>query len=377
VLVPAADLAALLFIVALYLRYLPERRLQTRAQQTGFARRFTFFNIEYWSRSDRIAFLVIGVASWLALGTAGELTQIRVRQYSMPLSIGMGNLGGPTTRWYLENRLPASPERDLLLAIGYQDESQTAKAEQLYRQLPQFSESWNNLGALLQKSGKTADARQAFEQALRLDPGMPDARWNLEHKVLDSWTEMHQKLVPDRAMVAPPSREQFLRAFGVGSPFQFALQALGGPFTAYAMMQASARFVIPRPFSAAFILTVAEFAAALIILLALPYRDVTQPAYRSQTVLEYLLPGISPQWRQWGGIVLVAWAAFLLQWLVSFSRIGTVAFGGFPNIQRAFAVPAAPQPASVFQENAPYMLASLALLYAINAVLIRRSRRQM
>jgi hypothetical protein len=56
--------------------------------------------------------------------------------------------------------------------------------------------------------------------------------------------------------------------------------------------------------------------------------------------------------------------------------VGTATFGGFPNIQRGFGVPAAPQPANVFQQNALYILAGLALLYVINAVLIRRSRRQ-
>jgi tetratricopeptide (TPR) repeat protein len=375
-LVPAADLAAVFFILALYLRYLPERRLQTRAHQPGFARRFAFFNIEYWSRSDRIAFFLIGAASWLALGAAGALTQIRVRSVSMPLSAGMGSLGGPETRWFFENRLPASPERDLLLAIGYQDESQTVKAGELYRQLPQFAESWNNLGALLQESGKAVEAHQAFEQALRLEPSLPEARWNLEHKPQNFWTEMHQKFVPARAMIAPPSREHFLRAFGAGSLFQFGLQTLGGPFTTYAVMQSSIRFVIPRPFSAAFILTVAEFAAGLLILLVLPYRDVTQPSYGSQLFLEYLFPGISPQWRWSGGIVLMLWSALLVQWLLSLAGVGTATFGGFPNIQRGFGVPAAPQPANVFQQNAPYILAGLALLYVINAVLIRRSRRQ-
>jgi tetratricopeptide (TPR) repeat protein len=374
-LVPATDLAALLFILALYLRYLPERRLQGRAQQTGFARRFTFFNVEYWSRSDRVAFFLIGVASWIALGAAGALTQVRVRENSMPLSLGMGNMGGPETRWYLENRLPDSSERTLLLAIGYQNESQTRKAEQLYRQLPQFAESWNNLGVLLQESGKETEARQAFDQALRLDPNLPDARWNLDHKPQDFWTEMHQKFIPDRAMAAPPSREHFLRAFGAGSLFHFTLQALGGPFTTYAMLEARTRFVIPRPFSAAFILTVVEFGAGLLILLVLPYRDVTQAAYRSQLSLEYLLPGISPQWRWLGGIVLVLWAGLLVQWLASLAGVGTFAFGGFPNIQRAFGVQSATQPVNVFQVSAPYVLAGLATLYAINAVLIWRSRR--
>ncbi|HEY2383063.1 MAG TPA: hypothetical protein VGK48_17945 [Terriglobia bacterium] len=375
-LVPAVDLAAGLFILALFLRYLPQRKLQGRARQTGVARGFTFFNIEYWSRADRMAFFLICIASWFALGAAGAMTQTLVRQAGIPLSVGMGNFGGPATTWYFENRLAASPERDLLLAIAYQDEAENTKAEQLYRGLSQFPESWNNLGVLLQDAGKTAESRQAFEQALRLDSNMPDAHWNLEHKSQDFWTEMHQKFVPDRGMIAPPSRQHFMQALGLGSPSQFFLQALRGPFIGYAMLDAGARLRLPRPFALSFYLTLAEIAAGLLILLVLPFRDVTQPAYRFQLGLEYLLPGTAPQWRRWGGLLLCAWAALLLQWLASLAGIGTVAFGGFPNIQRSFGVPAASQPTNVFQQNAPYMLAAMAVLYAINAALVWRSHRQ-
>src|SRR5581483_10136733 len=264
-----------------------------------------------------------------------------------PLSIGSGNLGGPTTIWYLQNRVAASPERDLLLATAYQQDGQPDKAEPLYRQLSTFAESWNNLGVLLQDSGKTTEAQQAFQHALQLDPAMPDANWNLDHKPQGFWAEMHEKFLPARGMIAPPSREHYLRAFGVSVP-HVAVQALGGPFTGYAMLETNARFVIPKPFSAAFVLTTAEIIVTLLILLVLPYRDVTQPAYGSQRIFEYLLPGIAPQWRQWGGIALVVWAALLLQWLASLAGIGTVAFGGFPNIQRAFAVPVTTQPSNVF-----------------------------
>jgi tetratricopeptide (TPR) repeat protein len=374
-LVPAVHLAAVLFIVCLFLRYLPERRLQARAQQTGLARAFSLFNFEYWSRSDRVAFFMICIVSWLALGAAGAMTEALVHQASIPLSVGMGSFGGPATIWYFENRLADRPERDLLLAMAYQHEGENGKAEQLYRKLSGFAESWNNLGVLFQASGKTAEARQAYEEAVRLDPNMPDARWNLEHKPNDFWTGMHQKYIPGRGMVAPPSREHFMTAFGVGSPIQFGLQALGGAFTGYAMLRANARFVIPRPFEAAFILTLAEIAIGFLLLFVLPYRDVTQPAYGFHRVIEYLLPGISPQWRQWGGIVLVAWAAFLVQWIASLAGLGTAAFGGFPNIQRAFGVPSPDPPSNVFQLNAPYMVGGLVLLYAINAILIARARR--
>lgn len=373
-LVPAVHLAAIVFILALYFRYLPERRLQTRARRAGARRRFAFFNVEYWSRSDRIAFLIIGIVTWLSLGAAGALTNILERQASIPLSIGMGNLGGPAATRYLQNRLSPSPERDLILAIGYQQEAQTAKAEELYRQLPQFPESWNNLGVALQDSGKTAEAREAFEQALRLDPGMPDAQWNLNRKPASFWAELHQRFVPDRGMIAPPSREHFMQAFGVDWK-RFAWQSLAGPVTGYVMMRANARFVIPRPFGMAFVLTVVEVGVAFLVLLVLPYRDVTQPAYRTHIVLEHLLPGTSPQWRQWGGIVLVAWVALLLQLIASIAGIGTIAFGGFPNVQRAFAVPVTTQPLNVFQQNAPYMLGGMALLYLFNIALIWRGSR--
>jgi len=92
-------------------------------------------------------------------------------------------------------------------------------------------------------------------------------------------------------------------------------------------------------------------------------------------VIEYLLPGIAPQWRQGGVIVLVAWAAFVVQWIASFAGLGTAAFGGFPNIQRAFGVPSTGQPSNVFQLNAPYMVGGLVLLYAINAFVLARARR--
>ena len=103
----------------------------------------------------------------------------------------MGSLAGPVTVWHLENRLSPTPERDLLLATAYQQDGANDKAERLYRTLPDFAESWNNLGVLLRSARKEQQAQQAFEKALELDPGMAEAGLNLGRPPQGIWAEQH------------------------------------------------------------------------------------------------------------------------------------------------------------------------------------------
>ena len=42
-----------------------------------------------------------------------------------------------------------------------------------------FAYGWSNLGVVLEKQGRFSAARQAFEQALSIDPGVVEARRNL------------------------------------------------------------------------------------------------------------------------------------------------------------------------------------------------------
>ena len=44
---------------------------------------------------------------------------------------------------------------------------------------PNYSPAHNNLGALLLRSGRIAEARAAFERAVATDPGNADAHANL------------------------------------------------------------------------------------------------------------------------------------------------------------------------------------------------------
>src|SRR6185295_9571591 len=115
-LVPATLAAAILYLAVLFVRYLPERRMQLRAAaQTGMDRRLSFFNVEYWSRKDRTAFLTIAVLGWIALGLLSSVLGLVLRTATTPFSVGMGTFAGPATISHLEG-LPKSNERDLLVA---------------------------------------------------------------------------------------------------------------------------------------------------------------------------------------------------------------------------------------------------------------------
>jgi tetratricopeptide (TPR) repeat protein len=123
----------------------------------------------------------------------------------------MGSLAGPANTYYLQNRFPETPERNLFLALAYQQGGENEKAEPLYRALPQFAESWNNLGVILENSGRHEEAKRAFEEALKLDAGLAEAALNLGQVPQSYWTELHHKYLPDRPMIAPPQHDRWVK----------------------------------------------------------------------------------------------------------------------------------------------------------------------
>ena len=230
----AAFSAMFIYWLVLFLRYRPQHRLDSAAEQRagGFSKGFVFFNTQYWSRVERFSFSIMVFILWVAIGLCGQDLQAILRRTSAPLGAMMGNFGGPeTVNMFESDRLPPSPYRDFLLAFAYQEDGQKEKAEELYRRLPQFAESWNNLGVILKSAGKGTEAKQAFEKALELDPTLSEAALNLGRPPADLWAEMHQKYLPGQPMLAPPRGIQWDRAFLGGSPAKIYLRALLGPFS--------------------------------------------------------------------------------------------------------------------------------------------------
>jgi hypothetical protein len=385
-----AFISAILYIVVLYRRYGPQRRFHLEAIRRGGApwRGLTLFNLEYWSRRDRAAFLTILLVGWFGMGLAVGYGDGIVRFSASPISMAMGKLAGPVTIAFLES-LPGTPESRFLLALAYQQDGQRDKAERLYRKLPQYAESWNNLGVLLKNTGREQEARQAFEQALRLDPQLAEAALNLGRPPQGLWAEAHAKYLPGQPMLAPPRDRLWYGAFFGGHPAGLWLRAFGGPFAT-----AKSPPAIPVLYDLLFersrtrnwvtlisiCLVVAAGGLALALIFWIPTRDVTQPPDKSQIWWEVLFPGTSPAWATLGGIVLLAWIYLGLQdvllWGAGTPRI--VTRGSLPNLVSAFAVPGADH-ARVLREyiNPSWVWVYLApaLVFAVNLVLVLRRRK--
>lgn len=375
-LLPASLLAALFYVVVLYWQYRPQRRIH---KMSVLQWKLTFFNVEYWNRKERIGFLTIVLVAWLAFGAMGSIVESVLRLAQTPIGMWIGTFAGPVSTAVFEN-LPETPERDLLLAMAYQHDGQTDKAEALYRQLPQFAQSWNNLGALLKDSGRSDPARQAFEKAMELEPEMAEAKLNLNNAPSDLWTELHQKYRPGRAMLAPPQRMQLLNAFAGGSTSKSVVRALAGPLRSGEVFSVVASGIgrwigLREETIIAWIRIAIIFLVVAVPIALFPRREVAQPPYRGQIVAELLLPGTAPEWRYVAGIVLVSWVYLAVRWIQLFSL--TSLFNVPIPSMRAFGVPVDEGAmVELSRPGVPYLNVYIVILFLANAALIWYSRRK-
>jgi len=387
-LVASAFLAGFLFIVVIYRRYVPQRRLLAAAhgRQGKLARGFFLFGLEFWSRRDRIAFLSIALLGWLAAGAVGSYMSGILRVAAAPLSLAGGSLAGPVNREYLEKHLPPTPERDLLLAYSWQLDGDLKKAEELYRALPQFAESWNNLGVILNATGRESQAKQAFEHALQMDPARDEAAVNSGRPAQSFWTKLFQENLPGKPMLALPASDRFQRAYLNGSTSAVMMRAVAGPLTYIdndpSLIFGSAGAARGTILFVGLLVAVTLLAIAMVTLI--PARDVTQPPGRRHIVLQILFPGTVPAWSWFGGLVLTAWSFFFIQDLLLFwqgsSRILT--YISMPNILWAYGVPAEPNAVrltgvgGLINPGWGLVAVSPAILFAVNLALVLWQRRR-
>ncbi len=379
----ASIFAAGLYLLILGVRYWPQRRADSSAMKgrSWLVRALSQMNLQYWSRGQRVAFLTIVVSAWVSAGVNGGIMVGILRAAGAPLSFGSGSLAGPVTTWYLGSRLPSGPERDLLLAMAFQQSGEIDRAERLYRNLPNFAESWNNLGVLLKESGKDQEARQAFEQALRLDAGLTEAAVNLRQPFLGLWAELHQKYEPGRPMFAPPQAQHLTRAFLGASPGEIISRACAGPFVGPGVLN-----VLEAPWGGANEFESLElriaFVVALVISLALfviPSWPVTNPPGRFQAALEALFPGVSPGWSFTGGLALVAWCYFFFQDVLLFWKNTPfiIAAIATPDLGRSFGIPGADylHMLRLINPNWVWVYAAPAVLFAVNFIVVLRTKK--
>jgi|GEM_PF-7001406 len=243
--------------------------------------------VQFWPYSDRITFFVFVLAAWLLAGSIGTLfTRSKVL---WEISSNRGN-----AKFTAENilatvdKLPPSEECDLIHAMGLQLNGKNLEAEQAYRSIPQFAESWNNLGVLLKNVGKNEEARHAFQKALSISPGMEEAEYNLERKTQDGMSALLAKYTPEKPMLAVPSGSEWERALDGGNNF---LQWLKGPF-GWPMGRDAWMFPIIIRLLMGMSATIISISLLFsIVLLFLPYR---QPGRRPKATprFDLFVPGL-------------------------------------------------------------------------------------
>jgi tetratricopeptide (TPR) repeat protein len=384
-------LAAVLLIGALYVKYAAERRMRVlAAARMPHVSSTTFLNVEYWSRRERASLLVIASAGWLSIGPAALHLQVLEQASSDPIHVG--EIGGPDDITSIRNRMPPSAERDLLLAIAYHSTGELAEAERAYRALPQFAESWNNLGVILAGSGRAAEARLAFAHALEILPGLPEAALNTGGAPQNLATEMHRKYVPEMMMLALPGREHFLRAAMGPMWTERHWRSLLGPLPELRDLQrgvsgpALLARVSRRPFNAFWMPTglvglalLAALGLALALWAFIPFRDVTIPLGRVARVLEFVLPGVSPSWRWVGGLVLLISSVLVLMLSLHLATGSPYLLTRLlqPQLVRAFGLP--PDVNVGMDDVNPPVVATagaLGFIFLANSILVRRGRAQ-
>lgn len=388
----ASMIAAGLYIILLWIRYRPQRRADVAAQRPRgvVGRVLSFLSFPYWSLGQRVGFLSIVLIGWIATGFVVVMMRGFLIVAATPIGMGMGSLNGPESVWFIENKLPKTPERDLILATAYQQGGRWDQAEKLYRALPQFAESWNNLGVILKRADKDEEARQAFERALQIDPGLGEAALNLGQPPEGFWAEQYALYFPGRAMLAPPRAERFSVAFLGGSFGSVFVRGLAGPFAGQSPLEAFRLMMSLDPpevsevhlLPGSFLAAPAVFVVVLLLAVALffiPYRPVTQPPSRIFGALQVLFPGAAPGWSVAGGLVLVAWIFAVLEAYLTHS-IGTpyiLTSISLANPWRAYGLPPGDTSAIFRMINPSWMWVYLPplILFVVNLILVLASKR--
>jgi tetratricopeptide (TPR) repeat protein len=343
---------------------------------------FSFGFLEYWSLGERVAFLLIVLIGWLAAGVVRIPVSTMMAQYRVENVLGMGHLGSPLARDELL-QLGRAPARDLFLAISYQQGGDSEDAEWLYRSIPRYPQSWNNLGVLLKERGKTQEAQQAFEHALRIEPGMPEALFNLGRGAEGEWAEVHVRYLPDRPMLATPTRAQLLEMLRGPSLTSLYLSILAGPLNGgladglkYLSMWVGWRRLIVQYLAQ--LALVPLLGLALAFLLVVPSRVPSAQPGGVETLLEVLLPGSARAWLPLGGVVLAAWCTCLAAGVFRLI-IGTpfvMVYSSVPNLEYCFGIPREPYFPTVLNPSWwPVLIMFAALLFGLNLVVVIQGKR--
>ncbi len=307
-------LALLVAVVALRLTLLAKywraqtltlRQRREAGRGTGrFARALT---LRYATFTEKLVILLL-FAAMVAVAALGGWTQ---RAEDVPDELGSGSLATPAAQALL-GEAREGPDRDFALAYAAQTAGDDAAAGSLYRALTADPDAMNNLGVLRGEP-------ELFRLALDLDPGHPEASFNLGEDTNPS--RLLEAYRPDEPLLAAPDRDRLARAFG-GSPWESLGEAFTNPYT---VLVGLAPIETTWAWATVVVLFLA-WAAWTFLTLFFPRPQAAANAPRTflYHLLALLLPGSGLADELWGVLLLVPWAIFGIDTLRHLTGVGGV-----------------------------------------------------
>ncbi|MFC1534518.1 tetratricopeptide repeat protein [Thermodesulfobacteriota bacterium] len=176
----ASILAAILIIIVKSVLYFSSFRGSLKGGK-GWTR---WLFLVHWSKGEIVGFLVLfpvlflsGLSLVQGIGAIGVMA-------GTPLGAINGSSGHPSAVEYWK-KITGNPGGDFIHALTLHQAGETEEAKKIYEKLD-LPHAKVNLGVILEGQGKSNEAKTLYEDALKKEPGLPEALHNLGRPVNSS-----------------------------------------------------------------------------------------------------------------------------------------------------------------------------------------------
>ncbi|MBB6098576.1 tetratricopeptide (TPR) repeat protein [Deinobacterium chartae] len=310
-----ALLASLGFaLLALYARYWSQQSHdlrplggRLRSWRRNPVLRLRHAPLSYFTFSEKL--VVLTLLGALLMGLAAWAWSQRTFERAQHPVLNFGTYGGA---WFYDgigrlNLDANAPETAFLLGTAAQLDGDADRATELYRSAPNVAGARNNLGVLASARNDEVAARNAYREALSLDPRLVAAAYNLQ---LDpSGFEINfQRQYRSGLRLAYPQLKQVYRAFD-GQLSGDLSRMVTEPWT-YLMSVPSG---LPPYLQAVWVALLLLAFTVTVLWLLVPRPGRARPTRPlSYRLLSLLVPGSGLLDEVWGLLLLVPWAGVLL-----------------------------------------------------------------
>ncbi|MCU0722950.1 MAG: hypothetical protein MUC63_04945 [Planctomycetes bacterium] len=201
----AAILALFVYTCFLVLKYGPLAVHESRAAKSIKP----LFLFRYWTRRELAAVLLMAALPIAFFLVLAKNMNVLSQSAKFDLDAGNGTFGSPEALAYWQPYAGHDPGKEIY-GLGLVQAGRLEEAEGVLRSLPKSAPAQNNLGVALSRRGKEAEAKAAFEAALRVDPSLPEARYNLGQEAAGPRVERAKAWLQGRKLLAMPSHRTFL-----------------------------------------------------------------------------------------------------------------------------------------------------------------------